>query len=327
MIEFGWLTEPLQLTFMQHAYLAIIMVGIISGVTGVFVTLRGLAFMGDAISHAVFPGVVIAFLTGGNFLIGALIAAVIVSSLIGAVSQSSKLSNDTAIGVFFAGAFALGIALISAQRTYTRDLNSFLLGSILGVSRDDLLLTGIVGLIVLAVVLLFRRELTTVAFDRTFARSTGLSLWRYDQLFLIMLSLAIVISLQTVGNILVLAMLVTPAATARLLTDRLRTMIVISALLGAASGVTGLTISYHAGIASGASVVLVATGIFLITYLFAPKTGLITAAIRRRLHYAHPEEDTFADDLELPASPEAERTLATTAAAVGISDRKPDPLA
>lgn len=319
-----WLTDPFQHTFMQNAYLAIIMVGIISGITGVFVTLRGLAFMGDAISHAVFPGVVIAFLTGGNFLIGALIAAVIVSFLIGAVSQSSKLSNDTAIGVFFAGAFALGIALISAERTYTRDLNSFLLGSILGVSRNDLLLTGAVGSVVIAVVLLFRRELTTVAFDRTFARATGLSLWRYDQLFLMMLSLAIVISLQTVGNILVLAMLVTPAATARLLTDRLRVMIVISALLGAAAGVLGLTISYHAGIASGASIVLVATAVFLAAYLFAPKTGLITAAIRRRLHYAHPEEDVFIDDLELPATPSAERTLVSTVAEEAVTAARPD---
>jgi manganese/iron transport system permease protein len=318
-----WLTDPFQHTFMQNAYLAIIMVGIISGVTGVFVTLRGLAFMGDAISHAVFPGVVIAFLTGGNFLIGALIAAVIVSLLIGAVSQSSKLSNDTAIGVFFAGAFALGIALISAQRTYTRDLNSFLLGSILGVSRDDLLLTGLVGLIVLAVVLLFRRELTTVAFDRTFARATGLSLWRYDQLFLIMLSLAIVISLQTVGNILVLAMLVTPAATARLLTDRLRVMVIISALIGAASGVLGLTISYHAGIASGASVVLVATAVFLVAYLFAPKTGLITATVRRKLHYSHPEQDAFADDLESTPQASLERPL-VSASGSRIPDRQPD---
>lgn len=292
-----WLVDPVRHTFMQHAYLAILMVGIICGVTGVFVTLRGLAFMGDAMAHAVFPGVVIAFLTGGNFLVGALIAAVIVSLGIGAVSQSPKLSNDTAIGVFFAGAFALGIALISAERTYTRDLNSFLLGSILGVSRDDLFLTAIVGAVVLAVVLLFRRELTTVAFDRTFARATGLRLWRYDQLFLIILSLAIVISLQTVGNVLVLAMLVTPAATARLLTDRLTTMIVLSAIIGALSGWLGLTISYHASIASGASIVLVATSIFLVAFLFAPRTGIITSTIRRRLHYAHPEEDVFADDL------------------------------
>jgi ABC-type Mn2+/Zn2+ transport system permease subunit len=298
-----WLLEPARHTFMQNAYIAIILVGVICGVTGVFVTLRGLAFMGDAISHAIFPGIVIAFLAGGNFLVGALIAAVIVSLGIGAISQSPRLSNDTAIGVLFAGAFALGIALISAQRTYTRDLNSFLLGSILGVSRNDLYLTGAVGAVVLLVVLIFRRELTIVAFDRTFAKATGLNLWVFDQLFLIMLSLAIVVSLQTVGNILVLAMLVTPAATARLLTDKLRIMVLWSALIGAFSGVLGLTISYHASIASGASVVLVATGLFILAFLFSPKAGLITTTIRRKLHYSHPERDRFEEpvsDIEDP---------------------------
>lgn len=294
-----WL-EPAHLGFMQNAYLAIILVGVICGVTGVFVTLRGLAFMGDALSHAIFPGVVIAFLAGGNFLIGALVAAVLVSLGIGAVSQSPRLSNDTTIGVFFVGAFAFGIALISAQQTYTRDLNTFLLGSILGVSKNDLWLTAIVGAVVLGLILLLRRELTIVAFDRTFAKATGLNLWLYDQIFLVLLSLAIVISLQTVGNILVLAMLVTPAATARLLTDRLKVMLIISAFMGALAGVIGLTLSYHLSIASGASVVLTSTAIFLLAFLFAPKSGLITSTVRRRLHYSHPERDKFseqADDL------------------------------
>ena len=216
-----WLVDPLTHRFMQHAFIAIVLVGVICGVTGVFVTLRGLAFMGDALAHAIFPGVVIAFLLGGSFLIGALVAAVLVSLGIGAVSQNARLKGDTAIGVLFAGGFALGIALISAQRSYTRDLATFLIGSILGVSQEDLLLTAGVGIIVLGAIGLFRRELTIVAFDRTYASATGLNLWRYDQLFLVLLSLAIVISLQTVGNVLVLAMLVTPAATARLLTDRL----------------------------------------------------------------------------------------------------------
>jgi ABC-type Mn2+/Zn2+ transport system permease subunit len=295
----AWFTDPLQHTFMLHAFIAIIMVGIICGVTGVFVTLRGLAFMGDALSHAIFPGVVIAYIFGGNFLIGALIAAVLVSLGIGAVSQHTRLTNDTAIGVLFAGGFALGIALISAQSTYTKDLASFLLGSILGVSRQDLLLTGGVGLIVLVIIVVFRRELTVTSFDRTFAQATGLNLWAWDQLFLILLSLAIVISLQTVGNILVLALLVTPAATARLLTDRLRLMMALSALDGAVSGVVGLYISYHLGIASGASVVLVATGLFLVAFLFAPRAGIVKLAIDRRLHFPHPERDSFSRETDL----------------------------
>lgn len=297
-IEF--LAAPLRHGFMQHAMLAIVIVGVICGVIGTFVTLRGLAFMGDALAHAIFPGVVIAFVLGGNYLVGALIAATVVSLGIGLVSQSGRLSNDTAIGVLFAGAFALGVAIISAQRTYARDVTTFLFGSILGVSRDDLLLSAGIGLLVLMVMLLFRRELVTVAFDRTFAGSLGMNLWGWDQLFLLLLSLAIVVSLQTVGNILVLAMLVTPAATARLLTDRLPTTIGLAAAIGALSGAAGLYVSYYAGVASGASVVLVATLLFALALLFSPKAGLLTTRVARRLHFPHPERDAFPDDAAQP---------------------------
>ena len=292
----AWLTEPWSLTFMQHAFFAIMLVGAICGVIGVFVILRGYAFLGDALAHAIFPGVVIAFILGGNFLVWALVAAVIVSFGIGVVSQSARLSNDTAIGVIFAGGFALGVALLSQQSGYARDLNAFLFGSILGVSGDDLRLTAIVGAIVLAVVFLLRREFTSIAFDRTFARAMGLNLWLLDQVFLIILALAIVISLQTVGNVLVLAMLVTPAATARLLTDRLHLMIGLSAAIGMACGVAGLYLSYYRGIPSGAAVVLVATATFTLVFLFAPRSGLITGWVRQRLHHGHPEADDFAND-------------------------------
>jgi len=290
----GWLLDPFGHAFMRNAFLAIILVGVICGVTGTFVTLRGLAFMGDALAHAIFPGVVIAFVLGGNFLIGALVAAVLVSLGIGAIGQSGRLSSDTAIGVLFAGAFALGVAIISAQRTYARDVAGFLFGSILGVSGDDLRLTGIVGVGVLVVMVVCRRELIAVAFDRTFAQAAGLNLWRWDQLFLLLLSLSIVVSLQTVGNILVLAMLVTPAATARLLTDRLPLTVGLAAVIGAGSGVAGLYASYYLGIASGASVVLVATLLFALAFLFAPHTGLVSSAVGRRLHFPHPERDVFA---------------------------------
>ena len=148
----SWLTQPWEHPFMQNAFLAAMLVGLICGVIGVFVVLKGLAFMGDALSHAIFPGIVIAYLFGANYLIGAMIAAIIVSILIGLTSSHTRVNNDTAIGVFFVGAFALGIALISTQRTYTRDLTSFLVGSILGVSRDDLYLTAAVGAVVLLVV-------------------------------------------------------------------------------------------------------------------------------------------------------------------------------
>lgn len=251
---------------MQHAFLAIIIVGIVCGVIGCFIVLRGMAFLGDAFAHAVFPGVVIAFLLGGNIFVGALLAAIVVSLGIGALTQSDRIREDTAIGVMFAGAFALGIALISTTGSYSRDLTSFLLGNILGVSRSDLYLTAATGLVVLGTLAIFRREFVLITFDRTLASSLGIHLWRYDQLFLILLALAIVTALQTVGNILVLAMLVTPAATARLVADRLSTMLLLSASIGALSGVGGLYLSYYRNVASGAAVVLVATAIFFITW-------------------------------------------------------------
>ena len=293
MSPLSYLTEPFQHAFMRNAFAAIVLVGVICGVVGVFVILRGLAFMGDAIAHAVFPGVVISYVLGGNFLVGAIVAAMIVSLAIGFVTQSGLLRNDTAIGVFFVGAFALGVAIISTQRSYARDITNLLFGSILGVSQEDLWLTALVGCGVLVALWLFRREIVAVSFDRTFGQSQGLNLWAWDQVFLLLLSLTIVISLQTVGNVLVLAMLVTPAATARMLTVQLGPMIATSALVGAVSGIVGLYLSYYLGMSSGASIVLVATGIFLLVFLFAPRTGAITTRVARRLHFGHPERDRF----------------------------------
>jgi manganese/iron transport system permease protein len=171
-----------------------------------------------------------------------------------------------------------------------------LFGSILGVSRSDLLLTALVGCSVLVVLWLAKREIVTISFDRTFARTHGLNLWGWDQFFLLLLALTIVISLQTVGNILVLAMLVTPAATARMLTVRLAPMAAVSGLIGMASGGCGLYVSSYLGVSSGASIVLVATAIFITVFLFAPRTGAITTRVARRLHFPHPERDTFRDE-------------------------------
>jgi len=276
-----WFTRPWERMFMQHAFLAIVIVGIVCGVIGCFVVLRGMAFVGDAFAHAVFPGVVIAFLLGGSIFIGALLAAIVVSLMIGWLSQTERLREDTAIGVMFAGAFALGIALISTSRSYTRDLTSFLLGNILGVSRSDLLLTAAIGVFVLSVLAIFRRELVLITFDRTLAASLGVHVWRFDQLFLVLLALAIVTALQTVGNILVLAMLVTPAATARLVADRLPGMLVLSATIGALSGVGGLYLSYYRNVASGAAVVLVATAVFFIVWCAVNLPQPVRRAVRR----------------------------------------------
>lgn len=283
------LVEPWQSAFMQNAFLAIIVIGIISGVIGTFVVLRGIGFLGDALAHAIFPGLAIAFITGGNIMVGAFIAAVVVSLGIGAVSQHQRVNNDTAIGVLFVGAFALGIALMTSQSSFQRDLTSFLFGSILGVTRDDLVIITVVALGVLGVLYYFRREITMISFDRGFAAAAGLHVWRYDQLFLVMLALTIVTGLQMVGNVLILAMLITPAATARLLTDRLWLMTVLAGAIGALAGVAGLYVSWYQQVASGSAIVLAATGFFFIAYLFAPTHGIITPRVRHAVHHPHPE--------------------------------------
>lgn len=289
------LLEPWQSTFMQHAFIAIIIIGVTSGVIGTFVVLRGIGFLGDALAHAIFPGLAIAFITGGNILVGAFVAAVIVSLLIGIVSQHQRINDDTAIGVLFVGAFALGIALMTTQSAFQRDLTSFLFGSILGVTQDDLITIAIVAAGVLATLYYFRRELTMISFDRTFATATGLHVWRYDQLFLILLALTIVTGLQMVGNILILAMLITPAAAARLLTDRLWTMATIAGGIGALSGVIGLYFSWYQSVASGSAIVLAATAIFFVVYLFAPNNGVITPRVRHALHHPNPEHTAPVD--------------------------------
>ena len=286
----GSLIEPWQSVFMQHAFIAIIIIGITSGVIGTFVVLRGIGFLGDALAHAIFPGLAVAFITGGNIMVGAFVAAVIVSLGIGAVSQHQRINNDTAIGVLFVGAFALGIALMTSQPNFQRDLTSFLFGSILGVTREDIGIIAIVSALVLATLYWFRREITTISFDRPFAAATGLHVWRYDQVFLVLLALTIVTGLQMVGNMLILAMLITPAATARLLTDRLPVMVTLAGLLGALAGVAGLYISWYQQVASGAAIVLSATVFFFLAYLFAPQNGIITPRVRHALHQPHPEQ-------------------------------------
>lgn len=283
------LLVPWQSPFMENAFLAIIVIGMISGIIGTFVVLRGIGFLGDALAHAIFPGLAIAFITGGNIMVGAFIAAVIVSLGIGAISQHQRVNNDTAIGVLFVGAFALGIALMTSQSSFQRDLTSFLFGSILSVTRDDLRVVSAVAVGVLAVLYYFRREITMISFDRSFAAATGLHVWRYDQIFLVLLALTIVTGLQMVGNVLILAMLITPAATARLLTDRLWLMTLLAGIIGAVSGIIGLYVSWYQQVASGSAIVLAATVIFFIAYFFAPVNGIITPRVRHALHHPHPE--------------------------------------
>lgn len=285
----NWLTEPLQYGFMQRAMIEVIIIGALCGLVGCFVVLRGLAFIGDALAHAVFPGVVLSYIAGQSIMIGAFVFGGMTAVGIGILSRSRRVSEDSAIGVVFAAFFALGVVILSRQGGFNRDLGSLLFGNILGVSMDDVRATAIIALLVAGVVLALRKEFTLLAFDPTMARAAGYPVFALDVLLLLLVSATIVVSLQTVGNILILALVVTPPATARLLTDRLGRMMAASVLIAAASGMAGLYISYHAGTAAGATIVLTATAAFLLAVVFAPTHGMLSGYLQRRHghHHAH----------------------------------------
>jgi manganese/iron transport system permease protein len=276
----GWVFDPLHYEFMQRALLEVVLMGLTCGLIGTYVVLRGMAFMGDAIAHAIFPGIVIAFLLQISFFAGALIFGVLTALLIGGVARNRRVSEDTAIGVLFVGMFALGIVLISTVQGYTANLASFLFGDVLGVSAEDVWASVGIGLLVLAALALFHKELLLVAFDEDMAEAMGLPVWVINLGLLILIALTIVVSLRAVGNILVLAMLVTPAAAARLWTDRLLVMMGLSALFGALAGFGGLLLSYHTDLAAGGTIVLVITGWFLLSLLIAPRHGYLRRVLR-----------------------------------------------
>ncbi|HEY8768448.1 MAG TPA: iron chelate uptake ABC transporter family permease subunit [Dehalococcoidia bacterium] len=285
-----YLTDPLQYEFMRRALVEVVLMGAVTGAIGTYVVLRGLSFIGDALSHAIFPGIVIAFLLGASIFWGALLFGVATSGSIAVVATNRRVKEDSAIGVLFAGSFALGIVLISSSRNFTRDLASFLFGNVLGVTTHDIVLSAIAGAVVIVLIVLLYKELLIISFDRAAAQAMGLPVFWLDLLLLVMISLTIVVSLQAVGNILVVAMLITPAAAARLLTDRLPVMIVGSAAIGAVSGVVGLWVSYYNNVAAGGTIVLVATAFFALVWLFAPNHGFIsTRLLRRRLATGVPE--------------------------------------
>jgi manganese/iron transport system permease protein len=276
-----YLTDPLQFEFMQRALLAILLTGIASGVLGSYVVLRGLAFIGDALTHAVFPGIVIAVAIGRSILLGALVFGLATSVAIATISRRRRIREDTAIGIVFAGMFALGVVLVSTLATYQKDVADLLFGNILGVARDDLLLAGATTVIAVAATLLLNKEFALIGFDRDMAEAMRYPVFALDLVLLGLITLAIVVSLQTIGNILVLAMLVTPAATARLLTQRLATMQVLSAALGVAAGVIGLYISFWWNVASGGAVVLTTTAIFFVVFAVTELRARPPAVARR----------------------------------------------
>lgn len=261
---------PLQYPLLARSLAAAIVVGIVSGVLGTFVVVRGMAFFGDALAHAILPGVAFAYQRANgktdNLFWGGLVAGVLSALGIGYLTRHEKIREDTAIGVVFAAMFALGIAMISRMNNYAGDLSHILFGQILGVSEADLLRIIGFGAAVLLVVALFFKEFMIISFDPALARTLRLPTEALRLLLLVLLAVTIVVSLQTVGIALMVALLVTPAATAQLLSKRLLQMMFVAAFFGAASSIMGFYISYYQDIATGPAIVLTATALFLLVF-------------------------------------------------------------
>jgi len=271
----GWFTDPLEFEFMRRALLAVALVGVVSAVVGAFIVVRGMAFIGDALAHASFAGVAAAFALGVSIYLGAIVAAVATAVGIAFISQRGRLRFDTAIGVLFVGAFALGIVIVSRQENYTVDLFSFVFGNVLGVSWNDLWLMAGLGGAVVALITLFYKELVFIAYDSTVAAASGVPTRALEYGLLVLVAISTVVALQAVGIVLVIAMLVTPAATATLLVRRFHHVIFAGVGVALTSSVAGLYVSYHAEVASGGAIVLVATSIFIAALLLAPRRGMV----------------------------------------------------
>ncbi|RXI99427.1 metal ABC transporter permease [Anaerobacillus alkaliphilus] len=269
--------------YLQNALIAAILVGLICGIIGCFIILRGMALMGDAISHAVLPGVVIAYMLGASFFVGAVITGVLTALGIGYISQNSRIKDDSAIGIMFTAMFAFGVVLNSSLRGTSVDLWHILFGNVLAVSRADLWVTFGMSIFVVLMVILFYRPLLLSTFDPTMAKATGLPVKFIHYMLMLLLSLVTVVSLQAVGIILVVAMLITPGATAYLLSDRLSVMLVLSAFFGIFSGVVGLFFSVIFDVSSGSTIVLIASLLFGLAFFFSPKQGVVWKLLRSKL--------------------------------------------
>ncbi len=269
-----WLLEPWQYGFMQRALIVAMTIGAISAVVGSYLVVQRLALLGDAISHSVLPGLAIAFLLGGNLLVGAFIAGALATVCIAAIRFYSPLKEDTAMGIVFSAFFALGIVLITVIQKDTKiDLNHFLFGNILGVTARDVRDTAIAGGLVLLLVIALYKELLFYTFDKDGAQAVGLPVRWLDLSLTLLMSLTIVASLKAVGVILVLSLLITPAATAYLLVPRLHQMMAVGVGLGILSSVGGLYLSYFYNLPSGPAIVLVATGLFVLAFLVSLRQG------------------------------------------------------
>lgn len=270
-----WLVAPWSEAFLAQSFVAALLVGIVCPVVGTYVVLRGMAFFGDALAHTILPGVVIAFLLGWPLALGALVMGILTAIGIGALSSQAEVREDTAIGVIFAAAFALGVAILSTAGSYTRDLSHFLFGNLLTVSLTELWIMAGLSAFVLGTILLLYKEFLVITFDPILATTLRLPVRFLSYLQLILIAITVVVALQVVGITLVVAMLVTPAAAASLLTRRLPTMMLLAALFGCISSVVGLYVSIALSITSGPIVVLTATALFVLVFLLAPGRGFV----------------------------------------------------
>ena len=277
-----FLQDVLVYAFLQKALITSVVVGIICGVIGSFIILRGMALMGDAIAHAILPGVAISYILGINYFYGAVVVGVLTALGIGVISEKSRIKSDAAIGIVFSAAFALGVILITMAESAI-DLTQILFGNVLYVRTMDMWLTIIIGIILLLIVVIFFKELLISSFDETMAKVYGLKTRFIHYGIMVLLRLVTVAPLQTVGVILVVSLLITPASTAYLLTNRLSTMIVLSATFGALSSVIGIYFSYVYNLPSGPVIALAATAIFLVPLVLSPKQGLLWRKLKKQL--------------------------------------------
>ncbi|KZF15826.1 MULTISPECIES: metal ABC transporter permease [Rhodococcus] len=268
------LLDPLQYGFMVRALAVAVVAAVVCAVLSCWLVLIGWSLMGDAVSHAVLPGVVLAYVVGAPFAIGALIFGLIAVALIGLIRNTSRVKEDAAIGIVFTTLFAFGLVLISVTPSQT-DLNHIIFGNLLGVSSSDLLQVAILGALALSILLIKRRDLTLFAFDPIHANAIGLSPKRLGALLLGVLALTSVVALQAVGVVLVVAMLIIPGATAYLLTDKFSRMLVIAPVVSAVCAITGIYVSYYLDTASGGMVVMTQGIVFALVYLFSPSQGVI----------------------------------------------------
>ena len=273
------LTEPLSHAFMVRALMISALVGGVCGLLSCYMSLKGWALMGDAVSHAVLPGVIVAYALGLPFSVGAFVFGVGSVAMIGFVKQKSRVKEDTVIGLVFTGFFALGLVLVSKIRSNI-DLMHILFGNVLGISISDIFQTILISGLIVSILVIFRRDLLLFCFDPTHARSIGINTGALHYLLLSALSLAAVAGLQTVGVILVVAMLVTPGATAYLLTDRFDRMTWIAIASSVLSSLLGVYISYWTDSSTAGCIVLVQTGLFILAFLFSPNYGLVRRLVR-----------------------------------------------